>query len=258
MKACDLIELLKGTTQLSKTCDTIKFGDERKEIFKVAVCMVPTIDVIRSAKEWGADMVIFHEPLYYNHWDVPMSDIVTQVKRSVVESSEMVFFRYHDYMHSSLIDEIIEGELTSLGLSGNLKDGAVFVLDQPLTALTLAKLIEDRLNISHVRIAGELNKEATKIALRFGDGMSSGMIDVINDDDVEIVLTGETVEWMVSEYVRDAKSIGRNKSLIVMGHIGSERDGMKVLTEKLKKKVPSVTFRYLECGEVYFYTDKIN
>lgn len=39
-----------------------------------------------------------------------------------------------------------------------------------------------------------------------------------------------------------------------MGHIGSERDGMRLLTERLKKNYP-LDVRYIECGEVYSYTD---
>ena len=40
-----------------------------------------------------------------------------------------------------------------------------------------------------------------------------------------------------------------------MGHIGSERDGMRLLAEKLKKAYPVFETKYIECGEVYTYTD---
>ena len=42
-----------------------------------------------------------------------------------------------------------------------------------------------------------------------------------------------------------------------MGHIGSERDGMKYVTDVLKDKYPKLEVEYFECGEVYTYTDSV-
>ena len=61
---------------------------------------------------------------------------------------------------------------------------------------------------------------------------------------------------MLGEYARDAGALGFNKSIIVMGHIGSERDGMKLLAERLSKKHNSFETKYFECGEVYTYTEE--
>ena len=38
-----------------------------------------------------------------------------------------------------------------------------------------------------------------------------------------------------------------------MGHIGSERDGMRLLAKRLNEKHDSLDVRYFECGEVYNY-----
>ena len=70
---------------------------------------------------------------------------------------------------------------------------------------------------------------------------------------VEIVLTGEACEWKLGEYARDAAALGFNKTLIVMGHIGSERDGMRLLTHRLQERHADLDIRYFECGEVYQY-----
>ena len=40
-----------------------------------------------------------------------------------------------------------------------------------------------------------------------------------------------------------------------MGHIGSERDGMKYTTDLLKQMHPELEVKYFECSEVYTYTD---
>ena len=46
------------------TCDTLKAGSADKEVKKLAVNMNPTVDVIKQAHAWGADMLITHEPHY--------------------------------------------------------------------------------------------------------------------------------------------------------------------------------------------------
>jgi hypothetical protein len=40
-----------------------------------------------------------------------------------------------------------------------------------------------------------------------------------------------------------------------MGHIGSERDGMRLLAKRLSEAHKDFETKYIECGEVYTYTD---
>ena len=70
-----------------------------------------------------------------------------------------------------------------------------------------------------------------------------------------MVLTGEACEWNLAEYARDCAQLGYKKALIIMGHIGSERDGMVYTADLLKDMHPELDVQYFECGEVYTYTD---
>ena len=261
MKAIELINELKaGGSASERTCDTIKAGDAEKEVKTVGVSMFGTVEVIRQAKEWGADLLIVHEPLYYNHMDVIGEDPspVVAAKRALVEECGMVFFRYHDFMHFRDEDRITEGELHYLGLRGRVVKtpyvaSFLFTSEAPVTALELAQRMEWDLHIAHVRIAGKKDGKSTKIAACFGP--PGGVFELLRDENVEIVLTGEAGEWTLGEYARDAAALGMNKALIVMGHIGSERDGMRLLAERLQAAHPEFETRYFECGEVYGYTD---
>ena len=49
--------------------------------------------------------------------------------------------------------------------------------------------------------------------------------------------------------------MGFNKTLMVLGHIGSERDGRELVAELLKEELPAIQVSYIECGEVYSYTN---
>ena len=260
MKAKELIlELIQGAFCPEVTCDTIKSGDGERELKKVAFTMFATIETVKKAKEWGADMLIVHEPTYYDHWDKDISSPVAKAKKEFIDSSNIVIYRYHDQMHARMIDQITEGELYYLGLNGNFERtpysaSYTLTLDEPITALELAKRMEKELNIKHVRIAGERNKKATKIAACFGT--PGGVFELLCSDDIEIVLTGEACEWKLAEYARDAKALGFNKALIVMGHIPSERDGMRLLAKRMQEKHKEFESKYIECGEVYTYTEE--
>ena len=170
----------------------------------------------------------------------------------------MVIFRYHDHMHRRDVDLIDAGELQALGLSGiTTRDKAtgtdIFTLDTPITALELARLAEQRLGVKHARIAGERNKKSTRIAPMFG--ATSNKADLFANGDIEIIITGEICEWKFAEYARDASLLGINKSVVALGHVGSEREGMKYLSEKISRELPSLEVKYFETDEVYTYTD---
>jgi len=104
-----------------------------------------------------------------------------------------------------------------------------------------------------MRICGTRDIPSTKITLMCGT--PGGTFEELQNDGCEILLTGEACEWAIAEYARDASQLGFNKTLIIMGHIGSERDGMKYTTELLTKLHPELEVKYFECGEVYSYTD---
>ena len=74
--------------------------------------------------------------------------------------------------------------------------------------------------------------------------------------DTEIIVTGEISECCLGEHIRDAAQLGHRKAFLVLGHVGSERDGMKYTAEILKKRQPQLDVRYLECEEIYTYTDR--
>ena len=254
MKACELIKIINdGASAPNPTCDTVKVGDPEKTIKKVGVTMFATVEVLKKAKEWGADMLIVHEPTYYDHMDVIKEDPVIMAKKELVDNCGMLIYRYHDHMHYREADLISYGQAKYLGLSGKISSTRFFgssmmESDTPVSARELVMKMKNELGIPHVRVAGELDKKCTKIALCFG---TPGGVSELLREEAEIVLTGEASEWKLSEYARDAALLGVNKALIVIGHIGSEAGGMIVLAQDLAEKYPDLDVKYFESGAVY-------
>ena len=109
-----------------------------------------------------------------------------------------------------------------------------------------------------------LETATLKDVLRLGvpAGIQNSMFAIGNlvmqelcEKESEIVLAGETCEWAICEYARDAAELGKKKALLVLGHVGSERDGMVRTAELVRERHPDMECKYFECGEVYTYTD---
>ena len=254
MKAIDLIKAINGEFLETgrRPFDGWIAGDSQKEIRRVAVCMFPTVDVLRQVTEWGADMMIPHEPTFNHGHDEFVESAVTLAKKKLVDDSGLVIYRLHDFMHAASPDLIYRGMTDALGLSGRY-DGDVFVLDEPISALTLAERMETQLGIEHVRICGSRNHLATRIRMACGDP-GHGMLDMIRKGDFELIVVGEICEWYEGEYLRDWGQLTNDKAAIVTGHAVGERDGMIALTEQLSQQFKELEFRYFECGDLYTYT----
>ncbi|MBR6789952.1 MAG: Nif3-like dinuclear metal center hexameric protein [Oscillospiraceae bacterium] len=260
MKAYEIMEklfaLAREDADFSSTCDTCKAGDPEREVTKAAVAMTATPEVVRQAVRWGAELLIVHEPTYYDHWDGWADEVQQSEKRRLIEETGMVIWRYHDHPHRTVPDIIAQGMYRRLGLKGTPDHSRYgrFQLDEPMTALELAKVIEEKLGVKHVRIAGARDIPSTRISGIFGSA-DDWVYGELQGDWCEIALTGETCEWRTAEYARDAAQMGRNKAMIVLTHMGSERDGMVYAAEILKEICPELEVRYFESGLVYSYTD---
>lgn len=261
MKIKDLILELKSLSYWTRerTHDVVVFGDDDKEIKAVGVCMYPTTSVIKKAIELGVNCLIPHEQLVYTRNNGEPHHTAKE-KLRLLEENDITVFRFHDLAHTTIPDIIFEGGVKWLGLSGKIDcdfiHGGVFptnrfILDEPITARELAKIIEKNYNVPHVRIAGELDKKGRKIACFFGSG---GFV-MKELEKVDFVLTGELCEFREAELARDYAEQGYNKAIIVIGHAGSEYAGMKLLTEKLQAKYTEFPIHYIECGDSYTFTD---
>jgi len=85
------------------TVDTVKLGDAAQDITGIVVTFLATCEVIEQAVQLGANLIITHEPTFYNHRDT--TDWLShhpsyQAKRRLIEESRIVIWRFHDYLHS--------------------------------------------------------------------------------------------------------------------------------------------------------------
>ena len=58
-----------GANEIPNTVDVIKEGDPQTQVTGIITCMFATMDVLKQAVAKNCNLIIVHEPLYYNHLD---------------------------------------------------------------------------------------------------------------------------------------------------------------------------------------------
>lgn len=250
----DVIDLIKaeglGATW-EDTVDTFKCGDPSQEITGIVTTFTATTDVLRRAVALGANLIITHEPTFYDHRDETGwlgDDPVYQAKRLFIEQHRLTIWRFHDYWHFRQPDGIVTGMLKALGWEQFLQSDHWGVLHIPgMTVAGLVTTLKERLALPQLRLIGKPEQSAERVGLVVGAPGDKFQMSVLRD--VDAVICGETSEWSTCEYMRDALALGFNKALIIVGHAKSEEEGMRYLAQWLQPKVPEIPVTYTAVGD---------
>ena len=110
-----------GVPWRSDTVDTFKAGNPDVPVTGVAVTMMATLDVLQRAAAAGDNLIITHEPTFFDHLDkadqLPEKgeDPVLAEKRLFIEKHGLVVWRFHDHWHARNPDGIETGMVHALG-----------------------------------------------------------------------------------------------------------------------------------------------
>jgi putative NIF3 family GTP cyclohydrolase 1 type 2 len=235
------------------TVDTVKAGDASVVVTGIATTFLDTMDVLREASRRGANLVITHEPTFYNHGDDTAffaDDPVYREKLAFILQHHMVVFRLHDGIHEASPDPVATALIQELGWQSSLKGADPFRFTIPKTTLLdLSRQLSKQLDARTIRVVGDPNMEITRVAMLPGAAGLQKQVLILRRDDVEVLLAGESAEWEGVEYARDASSQGRHKALILMGHEVSEEAGMKACAEELRALFPNLPVIHISAGQ---------
>jgi putative NIF3 family GTP cyclohydrolase 1 type 2 len=239
------------------TVDTFKAGNPDTVVTGVAVTMMATMDVLQRASAKGLNFVITHEPTFYSHLDTPEgvadTDPVWAEKRAFIEKHGLVVWRFHDHWHMRKPDGIEAGNVHALGWKKFQRPDNQYLFVIPETTLKdLAAEVAKKLGSPVVRIVGDPQMKVTKVGFSPGAAGSEREIHALEQDDVQVLMVGETREWETVEYAADAVSERRNKALIVIGHIPSEQPGMEECTRWLKGFVKDVPVEFVPAKQPFW------
>jgi putative NIF3 family GTP cyclohydrolase 1 type 2 len=245
-----------GSKPIPNTVDVIKEGDPATVVTGIVTCMFATMDVLREAVVKKCNLIIVHEPLYYNHLDETnklQNDPVFLEKRKFITDNKLVIWRFHDYIHSMRPDGIAVGMVNKLGWKNYEVNGSTNQFLLPET--TLSELLKNLKLIfpkNAFYVIGNPDMKLSHVCLAEGAPGSATHIRLLEDNNVDVVLAGEAQQWETYEYMRDAISQGRNKAIIFLGHVNSEEAGMDYCSTWLKSFIKDIPVTYIEKGPSFW------
>jgi putative NIF3 family GTP cyclohydrolase 1 type 2 len=239
--------------------DTFKAGNPDAEVKGIAVTMMATLDVLERAAAAGQNLIITHEPTFFNHLDNPdqleqkEGDPVLAAKRAFIQEHGSVIWRFHDHWHRRNPDGIEAGMAHALGWEKFQDSSNQYLFAVPETDLqSLASELKHRLNIRVMRVVGDPKLKIHRVALVPGSSGFGKETRALEISDVQVLVTGEPREWETVEYVADAVTEGKPKALIILGHIPSEQAGMEECARWLKTFVSEVPVEFVPAREPFW------
>jgi putative NIF3 family GTP cyclohydrolase 1 type 2 len=246
-----------GIPWMTQTVDTFKAGNPDTPVTGIAVTMMATLDVLQRAAANHENLIITHEPTFFSHQDKPEgmdeSDPVWTEKRAYIEKHNLVVWRFHDHWHRRNPDGILAGMVHALGWEKyqHADDPRVFTLPE-ITVSKLAADVARGLDAPALRVVGNPEMKVTKIGLSPGAAGFVRETHALEQDNVELLLVGETREWETVEYVADAATEGKRKALIIVSHIPSEQAGMEECARWLKTFITTTPIEFVPAKQPFW------
>ncbi len=247
-----------GIAWTTPTVDTFKAGDPNTPVTGIAVTMMATLDVLERAAASGNNLIITHEPTFYNPQDetAPLqrqSDTVLSEKEAFIRDHHLVIWRFHDHWHRRRPDGILLGMVHALGWEAfqNTAEPQLFTLPET-TVADLAANLKRKLGVSVLRVVGDPEMKITKVAMLPGAAGSDSQEKLLERNDVQVLVIGETREWETVEYVADAVTEHKQKALIILSHIPSEQAGMEECARWLKTFITEVPIKFVATDQPFW------
>jgi putative NIF3 family GTP cyclohydrolase 1 type 2 len=248
-----------GVPWAAETVDTFKAGDPDTAVTGIAVTMMATMDVLQRAAASGRNLIITHEPTFYNHLDKldvleqKEDDPVLATKLAFIREHHLVVWRFHDHWHRRKPDGIVAGMVNALGWKKyqDAKNEYLFTIPET-TMERLAADLQAKLSTHAMRVVADPDQRVKRVALVPGASGFEKETRALEMPDVEVLLTGEPREWETVEYVADAVTQKKGKGLIILGHIPSEQAGMEECARWLKSFVSEVPIEFVPAADPFW------
>jgi putative NIF3 family GTP cyclohydrolase 1 type 2 len=261
LTANDVIEQIKahvGIPWMEKTVDTFKAGDPQTRVTGIATTMMATLDVLQRAAANGQNLIITHEPTFFDHQDDPSQlpqgeqDPVLKEKRAFIAEHHLVVWRFHDHWHRRQPDGIAAGNVRALGWGKYQDPSNQYLFTIPETTVEkLAGEVGAKLHAAVPRIAGDRQMKVARVALSPGFAGFHRETGALEMPDVQVLIAGETHEWETVEYVTDAYTEGRAKAMIVLGHVPSEQAGMEECARWMRTFITGVPIEFVPTADMW-------
>jgi putative NIF3 family GTP cyclohydrolase 1 type 2 len=238
----------------TKTVDTIKSGSASNKVSGIVTTMFATVKVIEETARLNANLIIAHEPTFYNHEDaidfVANNEIVKE-KQALLQKHNIAVWRFHDGWHAYRPDGILHGVLKNTNWLQYYEPGKPVIKIPAMSLQNVIAHLKSSLRIEHLRVIGNMDQSCERIAIIPGAAGGEMQIGIVEKEKPDVLIVGELREWETAEYIRDGQLLDAKTSLIVLGHSQSEEPGMEWLVDWLQPKVPELKITHIASGNPF-------
>jgi putative NIF3 family GTP cyclohydrolase 1 type 2 len=260
ISAAMLVERIKAQCALGgivwsePTVDTFKIGDPQAPVTGVVTTFMATLELMHKAVAAGANFIISHEPIFYNHFDRTdgfLDDPVYRAKTRFAADHGLIVWRFHDHYHRLVPEPMSFANAEQLGWQpapGSQARGFSQLWIHPPTSL---RALVDELGAHLPSYSTRVIGDPTLIVQRITNvgHTAAGVIEAWAQGEVAVAC--EVREWESVEYARDAIALGEKKALILIAHERGEERGMLRCAAWLEAFVPEVPVSFISSGEPF-------
>ena len=268
MKAAEVAKVLETVAPISSGMEGDElgfiFGDPEIEVSGVAVCWSPTLEVIGRARELNCNLVISHEPLFFqkrwsadveakNVWFDEAEDddkVVNRNRAAALKELGACVYRAHSNWDLTPEIGVRDALISLLELGPPIRLGRFTSVHEiaPITVRDLAQRVRDRLGIPPVRVVGDPDREVTLIGTLYGGlGQMFNSPEELANLGAEALVAGECLAYTLW----NAKELG--VALIEAGHGESENPGMRAMARWLAERLEGVDVEFVDTGQPWSY-----
>ncbi len=249
------------------TRDQVLWGPVDVECTGIVTTCFASADVIRQAHARGANLIICHEALFWNHGDHTCwlaGNKTFAAKRALLEECGITVWRLHDHIHSGipedgrLVDGIFMGLADKLGWRDYVRGDTACPMEFEIpetSAGELARFLVGRLGLAGTRIVGDADARVRTVLVpmhligQFDNATTARM-----DSGFDCLVAMEATDFTTSEYVRDSAQLGLGKAMICIGHFNVEEPGMEYMLRWLPRAIGAdVPVSFVASGDPWTY-----
>ncbi len=251
------------------TRDQILYGRTDAECTGIVTTCFASADVIRQAARLGANLIISHEALFWNHGDHTdwlADNAVFKAKKQLLDETGITVWRDHDYIHSgipladgSYTDGIFYGVMQELGWSEYLLQDKVRPLVYQLPDWPVSQVADHIMkcfNLNGIRIIGDDSHPVRRLAIvsHIIGPDDNKVLQMVEENSIDAVITMELTDFTLNEYVRDSAMLGIPRTILAVGHFNTEEPGMKYMVSWLPQAIgSSIPVSFIQSGDAFLY-----
>ena len=276
MKISEVIQIIKdhnykewngNAIKPETTRDKVLYGDVDKECTGVVTTIYASVEVIRKAAKMGANLIVAHESLFWNHGDHTdwLQDNSTfKYKKALLDATGITVWRDHDHIHAGVdwegerVDGIFYGLSAELGWLdyriGNVNRPMMYEIPKTPTR-DVAEYLMEKMNLNGIKTMGNVDGYTSRIFIpsHVIGPTDNQMLTIVEENNIDTIIAMEITDFTLAIFMRDGAMLGQDRCVLAAGHFNVEEPGMKWFGEVFLPTIlpAELPIKFIQAGDSY-------